>query len=46
MEVPSDNPNEDIRLKRFPPGFFETIVDWTNNTASPACTGKALGHFD
>jgi pimeloyl-ACP methyl ester carboxylesterase len=29
MEVPPDNPNEYVRLKRFPPGFFETLVDWT-----------------
>src|SRR5687768_7422230 len=29
MEVPPDNPNEWVRLKRFPPGFFETMVDWT-----------------
>ena len=29
MEVPRDNPNEYVRLKRFPPGFFETMVDWT-----------------
>jgi pimeloyl-ACP methyl ester carboxylesterase len=29
MEVPPDNPNEFVRLKRFPPGFFETLVDWT-----------------
>ncbi|HKO62422.1 MAG TPA: alpha/beta fold hydrolase [Pyrinomonadaceae bacterium] len=29
MEVPPDNPNEWVRLKRFPPGFFETVVDWT-----------------
>jgi len=29
MEVPPDNPNELVRLKRFPPGFFETMVDWT-----------------
>ena len=29
MEVPPDNPNERVRLKRFPPGFFETMVDWT-----------------
>lgn len=29
MEVPPDNPKEWVRLKRFPPGFFETIVDWT-----------------
>jgi uncharacterized protein len=29
MEVPPDNPSEYMRLRRFPPGFFETIVDWT-----------------
>jgi pimeloyl-ACP methyl ester carboxylesterase len=29
MEVPPDNPNEHVRLKRFPPGFFESMVDWT-----------------
>ena len=29
MEVPPDNPKEWVRLKRFPPGFFETMVDWT-----------------
>ena len=29
MEVPPDNPKETVRLKRFPPGFFETMVDWT-----------------
>ena len=29
MEVPPNNPNEYVRLKRFPPGFFETMVDWT-----------------
>ncbi len=29
MEVPRDNPNEQVRLKRFPPGFFETMVDWS-----------------
>src|SRR5215207_5198485 len=29
MKVPPDNPNEWVRLKRFPPGFFETMVDWT-----------------
>ncbi|HEX3247779.1 MAG TPA: alpha/beta hydrolase [Pyrinomonadaceae bacterium] len=28
MEVPPDNPNEFVRLRRFPPGLFETIVDW------------------
>jgi pimeloyl-ACP methyl ester carboxylesterase len=29
MEVPPDNPNEWVRLKRFPPGLFEMMVDWT-----------------
>jgi pimeloyl-ACP methyl ester carboxylesterase len=29
MEAPRDNPNEYVRLKRFPPGLFETMVDWT-----------------
>jgi hypothetical protein len=29
MEVPRDNPNEYVRLKRFPAGFFEMMVDWT-----------------
>jgi hypothetical protein len=29
MEVPAENPNEYVRLKRFPPGFFEGMVDWT-----------------
>jgi len=29
LEVPPDNPNEYVRLKRFSPGFFETMVDWT-----------------
>jgi pimeloyl-ACP methyl ester carboxylesterase len=29
MEVPSNNPSEYVRLKRFPPGFFEMMVDWT-----------------
>ena len=29
MEVPPENPNEFVRLKRFPPGLFESMVDWT-----------------
>jgi len=29
LEVPPDNPDEHVSLKRFPPGFFETMVDWT-----------------
>jgi hypothetical protein len=28
MEAPPDNPNEYVRLKRFLPGLFETMVDW------------------
>ncbi len=34
MEVPRDNPNEFVRLKRFPPGLFQTIVDWTVKAVS------------
>ncbi|HEY0764766.1 MAG TPA: alpha/beta fold hydrolase [Pyrinomonadaceae bacterium] len=29
MEVPPENPNEFVRLKRFPLGLFESMVDWT-----------------
>jgi pimeloyl-ACP methyl ester carboxylesterase len=29
MEAPRENTDEYVRLKRFPPGFFETMVDWT-----------------
>ena len=29
MEVPRDNPGEYVRLKRFPAGFFEDMVNWT-----------------
>ena len=29
MEVPPDNPKEWVRRKRFPPGLFEMMVDWT-----------------
>ena len=29
MEVPPDNTDEYFRLKRFPPGFFEMMVDGT-----------------
>ena len=29
MEAPRDNSNEYVRLKRFPPGLFDTMVDWT-----------------
>src|SRR5215207_386571 len=38
MEVPSDNPNESVRLKRFPSGFFETMVDWTTAQVSGRAT--------
>jgi pimeloyl-ACP methyl ester carboxylesterase len=33
MEVPPDNPNEFVRLKRFPPGLFDMMVDWTTTQA-------------
>jgi uncharacterized protein len=36
MEVPPDNPNEWVRLKRFPTGFFETMVDWTTTQVRAA----------
>jgi pimeloyl-ACP methyl ester carboxylesterase len=29
MEVPPENPKEWVRLKRFPPGLFEWMVEWT-----------------
>jgi pimeloyl-ACP methyl ester carboxylesterase len=29
MEVPPENPNEWVRLKRFPPGLFQMMLDWT-----------------
>lgn len=34
MEVPRDNPTEYARLRRFPPGLFETMVDWTMSQLS------------
>jgi pimeloyl-ACP methyl ester carboxylesterase len=40
MEVPPDNPNEQVRLKRFPPGFFETMVDWTTTQVRRRATGR------
>jgi pimeloyl-ACP methyl ester carboxylesterase len=40
MEVPRDNPNEYVRLKRFPPGFFETMVDWTTTQLRRRAPGK------
>ncbi|MGH9871282.1 MAG: alpha/beta hydrolase family protein [Pyrinomonadaceae bacterium] len=30
MEVPPDNPDEFVRLKRFVPGLFETILAWVS----------------
>ena len=29
MEVPPANPNELVRLRRFPPGLFDTMLNWT-----------------
>ena len=48
MEVPPDNPNEYVRLKRFPPGFFETMVDWTTTQLrrrAPASVRPAILRF-
>ncbi|HKP39174.1 MAG TPA: alpha/beta fold hydrolase [Pyrinomonadaceae bacterium] len=36
MEVPTDNPNEWVRLKRFPPGIFEEMVDWATRQVRAA----------
>ena len=41
MEVPPDNPNEWVRLKRFPPGFFEMMVDWTTTQVRRRAPGKS-----
>ena len=38
MEVPPENPNEWVRLKRFPPGFFEMMVDWTTTQVRQRAT--------
>ncbi len=40
MEVPPDNPNESVRLKRFPPGLFEMMVDWTTAQLRRRATTK------
>lgn len=40
MEVPPDNPNEWVRLKRFPPGLFQTMVDWTTSQVRRRASGK------
>jgi len=40
MEVPRDNPGEYVRLKRFPPGFFQTMVDWTESQLRRRAAGR------
>jgi uncharacterized protein len=40
MEVPPDNPKEWVRLKRFPPGFFEMMVDWTTTQVRRRATAR------
>ena len=40
MEVPPENPKEQVRLKRFPPGFFETMVDWTTTQVRRRAAGR------
>ena len=40
MEVPPDNTGEYVRLKRFPPGLFETMVDRTTTQLRQRATGK------
>ncbi|HKP38723.1 MAG TPA: alpha/beta fold hydrolase [Pyrinomonadaceae bacterium] len=40
MKAPPDNPNEYVRLKRFPPGFFETMVDWTTRQLRGRARGR------
>ena len=40
MEVPPDNPKEWVRLKRFPPGLFETMVDWTTTQVRRRATAR------
>ena len=40
MEVPPDNPNEYVRLKRFPPGFFEMMADWTTTQVRRRATAR------
>jgi hypothetical protein len=46
IEVPRDNPNEYVRLKRFPPGLFETMVDWTERQLRRRASGRPLGRSD
>jgi pimeloyl-ACP methyl ester carboxylesterase len=40
MEVPPDNPNEFVRLRRFPPGLFEMMVDWTTTQVRRRATAR------
>jgi pimeloyl-ACP methyl ester carboxylesterase len=40
MEVPPDNPNEFDRLRRFPPGLFEMMVDWTTTQVRRRATAR------
>jgi len=41
MEVPPDNPNE-YPPQKIPTGFLRNDGRLDDNTASPACTSKAL----
>ena len=43
MEVPPDNPNEWVRRKRFPPGLFGMIVDWTTTQVRGRATARLQG---
>ena len=40
MEAPRDNSNEYVRLKRFPPGLFDTMVDWTTTQLRRRASGR------
>ncbi len=44
MEVPRDNPGEYVRLKRFPAGFFEMMVDWTERQLRRRGLGSVRAH--
>ena len=44
MEVPRENPKESVRLKRFPPGFFEGMVEWTTTQIRRHATATRLVH--
>ena len=43
MDVPPDNPNEWVRLKQFPPGFFEMMVEWTTTQLRRRAPAKRCG---